>query len=69
MQPADELNVGECKARKARLSTHHFFSGIGRGTGWMRQGTSTLPDKLRPSTEPTKVKGNTTNIQMQITTS
>lgn len=48
-------------------SMNHFFSGIGRGTAFTRQGWSACPSRLRPTTVPTNVSGKMTNIQMQVT--
>lgn len=48
-------------------SINHFFSGIGRGTAFTRQGASGVPAKLRPKIVPTSVSGNITNIQIHVT--
>jgi hypothetical protein len=48
-------------------SMNHFFSGIGRGTAFIRQGKSGWPAKLRPSTVPTSVNGRITNMHMHVT--
>ncbi len=47
-------------------SINHFFSGMGRGTALTRHGKSGWPDKFRPNTVPTNVKGKIMKIQMQV---
>lgn len=50
-----------------RGSMNHFFSGIGLGTAFTRQGASGVPARFRPRIVPTKVNGKITNIQIHVT--
>lgn len=49
-------------------SINHFFSGIGLGTAFTRQGKSGCPSRFRPTTVPTSVNGKITKKQIQVTT-
>jgi len=48
-------------------SMNHFFSGIGRGTAFTRQGASGVPARFRPRIVPTSVNGSITNMQIHVT--
>jgi hypothetical protein len=48
-------------------SMNHFFSGIGRGTAFTRQGASGVPARFRPKMVPTSVNGSITNMQIHVT--
>ena len=48
-------------------SINHFFSGIGLGTAFTRQGASGVPEMFRPRIVPTRVKGRITKMQMHVT--
>lgn len=47
--------------------TYHFFSGIGRGTAFTRQGKFGWPDRFLPRIVPTRFSGKMTKKQIQQT--
>lgn len=47
--------------------TYHFFSGIGRGTAFTRQGKFGWPDRFLPRIVPTRFSGRMTKKQIQQT--
>ena len=47
--------------------SHHFFSGIGRGTAFVRQGSLGSPLIFLPKTVPTAVNGKIINKQIAVT--
>lgn len=47
--------------------TYHFFSGMGRGTAFTRQGKFGCPDKFLPRIVPTRFSGRMTKKQIQQT--
>jgi hypothetical protein len=50
-------------------SMNHFFSGIGRGTAFVRQGLSATPLIFLPRTVPAAVNGKIMNRQIAVTLS
>lgn len=48
-------------------NTYHFFSGIGRGTAFTRQGKFGWPDRFLPRIVPTRFSGRMTKKQIQQT--
>jgi hypothetical protein len=47
-------------------SVYHFFSGIGRGTAFMRHGKLDWPPMALPSKVPIKLHGKMINTQIAI---
>lgn len=47
--------------------TYHFFSGMGRGTAFTRQGKLGWPDRFLPRIVPTRFSGRITKKQIQQT--
>lgn len=47
--------------------TYHFFSGMGRGTAFTRQGKFGWPDRFLPRIVPTRFSGRMTKKQIQQT--
>ena len=56
-------------AKKNKIVSYHFFSGIGLGTVFTLQGTLGAPYRFLPNTVPTNVNGRITKITMAVTAS
>lgn len=67
-QIPENLPFSETKLTLPALDhTYHFFSGMGRGTAFTRQGKFGWPDRFLPKIVPTRFSGRMTKKQMQQT--